>query len=61
MQVIYGTDINVNVADNVDPEDVMETLRGNYSELSNGSYTINEEDGSSVMRVKLESGSKAIV
>ncbi|RLA61408.1 MAG: hypothetical protein DRQ78_08705 [Epsilonproteobacteria bacterium] len=59
MRVIYGNEIDTNVSDNVDPADVMETLKSNYRELSNASYNVSDESGESVMRVTLRSGSKA--
>lgn len=59
MRVIYGNEIDTTVSDNVDPADVMETLKANYTELSNATYAVAVEDGTSVMRVTLQSGSKA--
>lgn len=59
MRVIYGNEINTTVSDNVDPEDVMATMKSNYRELSNATYSVSDEGGESVMRITLRSGSKA--
>ena len=59
MRVIYGTEVDTTVRDNVSADSVMSALRENYSELANASYAITTEDGSRVMRITLRSGSKA--
>lgn len=59
MRVIYDNEIDTNVNDNVSPDDVMTTLKANYTELNNATYAITTEGGERVMRISLTSGSKA--
>jgi hypothetical protein len=59
MRVIYGTDIDMTVPDTLSGEEIMATLKENYSELSRGTFTITTENDERVMRVTVQSGSKA--
>lgn len=59
MRVIYGSDIDMEVSDDLNPAEIMETLKGTYRELDNGTYNITTEGGERVMRISLRSGRKA--
>lgn len=58
MKVKYN-DFVSQVSDDVDPEEIMRTLRQSFSELINGTYSIVTEGGERVMKVFLRTGSKA--
>ena len=59
MKVIYGSVVDIEVADDLNPNEVMDTLKGAYSELENATYAITTESGARVMRISLRTGSKA--
>lgn len=59
MKLIYGTNINATVDDNLAPEDIMATLKESYPELSQGTYAITGPEGDKVMTVTVRSGAKA--
>ena len=59
MRVIYGTEVNTTVEAGVSPESVMATLGQLYAELSNAVFNVAQEGGEEVMRITLQSGTKA--
>ena len=58
MKVKYK-DFTAVVPDETDPTTILNTLKGTFSELSNGSYEIVNEGGEKTMKIFLKTGSKA--
>jgi hypothetical protein len=58
MKVKYN-DFSATVPDDVNPDTVLNTLKGSFTELSNGAYTFATENGEKVMQIYLKTGSKA--
>lgn len=59
MRVVYSDLINTTVPDSASAQEVFDTLKRNFPELSNGSFEITGSGDDRTMRVFVKSGSKA--